>query len=331
MGRGKQLSEFEMGLITAYKSQGKSISEISGLVSRSRHVVYNYIEDIENYGTKKSPGRPAALTPHDHRRALRLASNKEKSANDIKSDIGTTACRRTVSNYLNKCPHLKYQKMNGKPPLTELHKADRLEFARNHMTWSSEWHSVIFSDEKKFNLDGPDGWKFYWHDLRKEPQYFQKRVQGGGSVMVWGAFGSAGKLELAVLDGRMDSSRYQAMLNTHLLPFGPAVGGPNWVFQQDNAPCHASKATMEWLRSKNIGLLEWPSRSPDLNPIENLWGILVRRVYVNGRQFENVQSLKEAILKAWDEIPRETLQKLVDSMKDRMFEVIRKNGGATKY
>jgi hypothetical protein len=57
---------------------------------------------------------------------------------------------------------------------------------------------------------------------------------------------------------------------------------------------------------------------------------LVRSVYANGRQFEDVGSLKQAILEAWEEIPRETLQKLVDSMKDRLFEVIRKNGGATK-
>ena len=149
--------------------------------------------------------------------------------------------------------------------------------------------------------------------------------------MVWGAFSSSGKVELAFVNGRMGSPMYQAMLQTYLLPFGPIIGGQNWVFQQDNATCHSSKSTIEWFQRNNIRVLQWPSRSPDLNPIENLWGILVRAVYANGRQFENVQSLKQAILEAWEEIPHETLQKLIDSMKDRMFEVISKNGDPTMY
>ncbi len=73
---------------------------------------------------------------------------------------------------------------------------------------------MAFSDEKKFNLDGPDGWNFYWHDLRKDPKYFQKLVQEGGSVMVWGAFSSNGKAELAFVDGCMDSLKYQVILGT---------------------------------------------------------------------------------------------------------------------
>ena len=45
---------------------------------------------------------------------------------------------------------------------------------------------IIFSDEKKFNLDGPDGWNYYWHDIRKEPEVFKKRPKGKNSCMVWG-------------------------------------------------------------------------------------------------------------------------------------------------
>lgn len=149
--------------------------------------------------------------------------------------------------------------------------------------------------------------------------------------MVWGAFSANGKVELAFVNGRMDSIRYQKMLNTHLLAFGPVIGGQDWVFQQDNAPCHASKSTIAWLQAKNIRVLQWPARSPDLNPIENLWGILVRIVYANGRQFKDAQSLKQAIMEAWEEIPSNTLRKLVDSMKNRLFEVINKNGNCTSY
>ena len=63
------------------------------------------------------------------------------------------------------------------------------------------------------------------------------------------------------------------------------------VFQQDNASIHNAKSTKTWLTAQNIKLLDWTSKSPDLNPIKNLWGILSRRVYNNGRQFNNKDSL----------------------------------------
>jgi hypothetical protein len=78
---------------------------------------------------------------------------------------------------------------------------------------------IIFSDEKKFNLDGPDGFNGYWRDLRKEPQYFSKRNFGGGSLMVWGAFCSHGKLSLAFPSTKMNSEEYQGVLTDKLLPF----------------------------------------------------------------------------------------------------------------
>jgi hypothetical protein len=62
----------------------------------------------------------------------------------------------------------------------------------------------VFSGEKKFNLDGPDGFSYYWHDLRNEKLIFSKRTQGGCSVMIWGGFGSKGKTELEFIDSTMN-------------------------------------------------------------------------------------------------------------------------------
>jgi len=72
--------------------------------------------------------------------------------------------------------------------------------------------------------------------------------------------------------------------------------------------------------------MDWPARSPDLNPIENLWGILVRKVYRNNRQFETVAELKTAIEAAWMEVEPETIKNLISSMPNRIFQLISKHG-----
>lgn len=74
---------------------------------------------------------------------------------------------------------------------------------------ASDWNKVIFSDEKKFNLDGPDGWAYYWHDLRKDEATFSTRQQGGGSVMIHGGFSGNGKIPLTVIDAKLNSIGYQ--------------------------------------------------------------------------------------------------------------------------
>lgn len=115
-----------------------------------------------------------------------------------------------------------------------------------------EWDSVIFSDEKKFNLDGPDGFQYYWHDLQSTPQIFSKRVQGGGSVMIWMAFCASGRTKVIFIDSRMNARSYIDLLSEALIPFANEKFSKNYFFQQDNAPCH--RATKRGLRRKEFRL-----------------------------------------------------------------------------
>ena len=73
------------------------------------------------------------------------------------------------------------------------------------------------------------------------------------------------------LEGRLDSTEYQQVLKEHMLTDSAALIGENFVFQQDNAPIHTSRSTRQWLRQHDVTLLEWLPKSPDANPIENLW------------------------------------------------------------
>ena len=79
---------------------------------------------------------------------------------------------------------LAYRKMHCSPKLTERHEDACAYWARYHMNWADEWLNVLLSDGKKFNLDDPDAWAYYWHDIRKESQTFFSKQQGGSSVML---------------------------------------------------------------------------------------------------------------------------------------------------
>ena len=103
------------------------------------------------------------------------------------------------------------------------------------------------------------------------------------------------------------------------------------MLQQDDARVHVSESTMMWLKKNKIDVLPWPSRSPDLNPIENLWGVIVRDIYREGKKYNNTHELKNAILQSWASIPEETIKALSESMYDRISKIGVKKGESIGY
>lgn len=148
--------------------------------------------------------------------------------------------------------------------------------------------------------------------------------------MVWGSMGWNGVGTLEFIDGIMTKEVYRDLLKRNLRQSATKVGmGRKFTFQHDGDPKHTAKIVSKWLKDNKIKVLDWVAQSPDLNPIEHLWGTLKRRVA--DRKPTNTASLKTVITEEWDNIDQSVIKRLVESMPRRIQAVIAAKGGHTKY
>ncbi|CAJ0591055.1 unnamed protein product [Cylicocyclus nassatus] len=119
----------------------------------------------------------------------------------------------------------------------------------------------------------------------------------------------------------------EEVMNPPLRTLEAELPDVNWTFQQDNDPKHKSRVVSEWFEKNGIITLPWPAQSPDLNLIENLWAEVGRR---RKRSFTRPEELLAAVRTAWESIPVQRLQGLVESMPSRCKAVIEARGHATK-
>ncbi|KAL0168320.1 hypothetical protein M9458_036542, partial [Cirrhinus mrigala] len=158
----------------------------------------------------------------------------------------------------------------------------------------------------------------------------EENVKFPQSVMVWGAMSSAGVGPLCFLRSKVNAAVYQDVLEHFMLPAADQLyGDADFIFQQDLAPAHSAKATSTWFKDHGLPVLNWAANSPDLNPIENLWGIVKRKMRY--ARPNNAEELKATIRATWALITPEQCHRLIDSMACRIAAVIQAKGAPTKY
>ena len=141
-----------------------------------------------------------------------------------------------------------------------------------------------------------------------------------------------GRTYLHVIDrGTITGIRYRdEILEPIVRPFAGAMGD-RFVLMQDNARPHTARVSLNFLEEEGIEVMDWPARSPDLNPIEHVWDILRRRVVQRHHPPRVVLDLRRALVEEWDAIPQNDIQRPIQSMPKRCLECIQARGGHTHY
>ncbi len=196
----------------------------------------------------------------------------------------------------------------------------------------AQWSKVLFSDESKFCISfgnqGPRVWRKSGE--AQNPCCLKSSVKFPPSVMIWAAMSSAGVGPLCFLKSTVNAAIYQEILEHFMLPSADKLyGDADFIFQQDLAPAHTAKGTKSWFNDHGVTVLDWPANSPDLNPIENLWGIVKRKM--RDTRPNNADELKATVKETWASIPPQQCHKLITSMPRRIEAVIKAKGAPTKY
>ena len=192
---------------------------------------------------------------------------------------------------------------------------------------------MLWTDETKIELFGHNKRRYAWR--QKNTAFQEKHLLptvkfGGGSIMLWACEASAGTGNLVKVEGCVDSTQYQQTLENNVQEYVTKLKlRGSWVFQQENDPKNCSKSTKAFMQWNKYNLLEWPSQSPDLNIIENLWDDLKRAVHA--RQPSNLTELEMFCKEEWSKIPSSRNQTLIRGNRKRLEAVIFTKGGCSKY
>ncbi|GFU41449.1 transposable element Tcb2 transposase [Trichonephila clavipes] len=292
----RHLDAFTRGRIIGKLEEGRSVTSVAAEFGIAHSIVSRLWRQFQTTGTAIrgfSSGRPRGTTPADDRYIVLQARRNRRLHG------GGLFARRPV-----RCV-----------PLTPAHRRRRSLWCREHRNWrDSEWGRVLFTDESRFSLSSDSHRILIWRERgsRNHPSNIIERDRyGGRGVLVWGGIMLGSRTDLHIFDaGSVNGTRY---CNEILLPYVRLFRGTmglQFLFMDDNAPCHRTVAAEQLLESEDIERMDWPARSPDLNPIEHVWDFLGRRLAARTLPPVTIRELRLALQDEWAAMP----QQLIDTL-----------------
>ena len=226
--------------------------------------------------------------------------------------------------------------------LTVANKLTRLTPAKQ-LLWKYPGHTVPFiwfSDEKIFTVAPPmnlQNDRVYVSSGTRKKQISAERLlktrsHFSCSVMVSVAVSSLGCTELAFVEpgAKVNGAYYRdILLSQHLLPEINRISGGHFIFQQDSAPAHRAKETIDLLSRETPDFISpqlWPPNSPDLNPVDyHVWSVLEQRVYRT--RIRDINHLRARLVEEWQKFDQKIIDWAVNQWRRRLRACVQEEGG----
>ncbi|GFV17912.1 transposable element Tcb2 transposase [Trichonephila clavipes] len=334
----RHLDAFTRGRIIGKLEEGRSVTSVAAEFGIAHSIVSRLWRQFQTTGTAIrgfSSGRPRGTTPADDRYiVLQARRNRRQTAGEIARHT-TQATGRPISRFtVARSLHgggLFARRPVWCVPLTPAHRRRRSLWCREHRNWrDNEWGRVLFTDESRFSLSSDSHCILIWRE-RGSPNHPSNIIErdryGGRGVLVWGGIMLGSRTDLHIFDaGSVNGTRY---CNEILLPYVRLFRGAmglQFLFMDDNAPCHRTVAAEQLLESEDIERMDWPARSPDLNPIEHVWDFLRRRLAARTLPPVTIRELQLALQDEWAAMPQQLIDTLILS-KGRRCETCLAVGG----
>ena len=312
--------------IIVRNEMGHSIRKIAADMNINHKTVQRWLKKYKscnNVDRNNGSGRKKIINDDQINIILDIIkSDNLLTANQINEKIkylNINIATQTIRNILHS-HNYEYIAPQEKPLLTESHKRKRSEWALKYL--NTDWRYVIFSDEASTwkGLCGHHRWvnKNDVNDVEKIVKHPIKRH-------IWGMISRTKINHIHIFDGILDADKYVDILTQNLSP----KYKNNLIFQQDNDPKHTSKKVQKMLADNNIKYLDWPSNSPDLNPIENVWSIL--KMKIAKHRTNSTGEFEKCIIDEWNNISFITISNIIKSMPVRIMKVIANNGDLINY
>ncbi|GFX96878.1 transposable element Tcb2 transposase [Trichonephila clavipes] len=299
--------------------EGRSVTSVAAEFLIAHSIVSRLWRQFQTTGTAIrgfSSGRPRGTTPADDRYiVLQARRNRRQTAGEI--------ARHTTQ-------------ATGRPIYCVLPWPEECTVVcRKHRNWrDNEWGRVLFTDESRFSLSSDSHRILIWRERgsRNHPSNIIERDRyGGRGNLVWGGIMLGSRTDLHIFDaGSVNGTRY---CNEILLPYVRLFRGAmglQFLFMDDNAPCHRTVAAEQLFESEDIERMDWPARSPDLNPIEHVWDFLGRRLAARTLPPVTIRELRLALQDEWAAMPQQLIDTLILRMGRRCETCLAVRGDHTK-
>jgi transposase len=301
--------------------------KIAEKIGCSQKTVSDTLQRWKNHGTVEDlagRGRKPLLDTSDpnnnpvtHAIRKRRKSSATRIQHEVKEELNISVSCSTIYR-LRKQLGFRPVHFRRRIRLDDNAKRKRLQYSLEHI--DDDWKNVIFTDESMFLLT--DEHEVIWK--RPESPMIEKPVdEYPEKFMVWGGIWWDGKTELCFIEGSVNAKKYQDILTKYLVRPGLIEGKE---VLQDGARPHTAESTLEYMDEKGIDLLQNPSYSPDLNPIEKLWGWIKHKANEEFR--DSLPEFKQLIQRLWDEMPQSLIQQFISHNSTVVNDIIQSEGGS---